>query len=905
MIKAFHSSSQTPARLTRSSLMAATALSLAAPMAFVAPGEARAAEASSTSEAADNGLQIKEVIVTSRKREESIQKVPIAMTAITEQLKIADVRNLSDIVAFTPNVRIDQYGQRANAASITIRGISPSRLDDNSIDSPIGVLIDGIYLGTLTGQLIDNFDLQRIEVLRGPQGTLFGRNTIGGALNVLRTEPTGEWGAKVQYTTGSWNDQEFRGVFNAPVIKDVLAAKLYIFSANRDGFLHNDFLNINQPQRDYKNYGAAFKFTPNDKFKAIFTFDKYEDRSQGAAFLTNYNTAAGVLAPYQTASDINAPGSALNPENLNATPPVVHTCCGNAFLDTSLPGLVGYLAGLGGATGVTSLPNVPARTSLAIPNTINDNFPAPGDVQTWAYTLNAGYKVSPNLNLVSVTGFRKQRELASEDFDGTSTNFINISTEAHYRQFSQELRLEGAWDTGLGKVNLVLGGYYFNSYFTRKWITSGDFWTFVSDVSGYDLRDNVWTGPIFGGPSATAAATGFADPISGCLASRDSTPAVAGQSTAQAQARARYKVFGLVQCDPGVPGSGTSGVGGYGAGLVNKLYESQNTDSIAGFAHGEWEFYPKFTLTAGVRYTYEKKHFIGYQSYILPAARIPVDDFPSNADLTNSYSQVTPTAALSWQATNDLLFYGSYSEGWHSGGFFGVNQNAADFLGNQYKPETTQSYEVGMKGQFFEHRIQFNLAGFINEFHNKQESSIQFDKLTNTVVTLFTNVGGLEYKGVEGELQWAVTRRLSVAASFGYLDSRFTQLNIGFPGNQTAPVTVQSETQLHPRGAPDVTLGGSANYTLPVGPGDLTLGARVSWVDREYGDLYNSSQFIIPAHTDLALSASYAYKTYKFTVFGRNLTNYRHEIPTFIAPLFAAGSVGPGASWGAELEAKF
>ncbi len=371
------------------------------------------------------------------------------------------------------------------------------------------------------------------------------------------------------------------------------------------------------------------------------------------------------------------------------------------------------------------------------------------------------------------------------------------------------------------------------------------------------------------------------------------------------QQNALWNVFGRVQCDPGGPQGGTPGVGGYGVGLVNKLYESQNTDSFAGFAHGDWEFYPNFTLTAGVRYTYEKKHFIGYQSYILPVDRISVDDFPSDADLANSWQQVTPTAALSWQATPDILFYGSFSEGWHSGGFFGVNQNAADFYDNQYKPETSQSYEVGMKGQYFDHRLQVNLAGFINEFHNKQESSIQFDKTTNTVVTLFTNVGGLEYKRVEGEIQWIATRRLSFAGSFGYLNARYTQLLIGYPGNQTGQVPIVNATFLIPRGAPDLTLGGSATYVIPVGPGHLTLNSRIDWVDKEQGDFYNASQFIIPAHPDLALSASYAYKDYKFTVFGKNLTNWRHELPTFIAPLFGSGTIGPGASWGAELQASF
>ncbi len=859
-------------------LMASVSIpfALAAPVFLMSMGVAAAQQVTPTSQkiaandAVPSNSRVEEVIVTARKIQESVQRVPIAITAFTGQLKAADVRNVSDLVAYTPNVRIDQYAQRGGAADITIRGVSPSRLDDNSIDSPIGVQIDGIYLGTLVGQLIDNFDLQRIEVLRGPQGTLFGRNTIGGALNVIRTEPTGEWGAKISYTTGSWNDQEFRGVFNAPLISDVLALKLYLFTANRDGYLHNTFLNINQPQRDYKNFGGSLKFTPNDKFKAIFTFDKYEDRSQGGAFLTNYNTAAGVLGPPKTPSDINAPGTSL---------------AGNpAMLDTYLPGLIQYLI-----PGSTPLPNVPTRDSLAIPNTITDNFPSPGDIQTWAYTLNMNYRVSDHLNLVSVTGVRYQRELESEDFDGSSTNFINILTQAHYHQVSEEVRAEGNWEGKLGKLNLVLGGYYFNNYFTRRWETTGDFWTFVSDISGYDLRDNLWA-PAFN-PLASAAATGYPDPLSACLAPR---------TTAALQA-----VFGRVQCDPGGPKGGVSGVGGYGPGLANILYESQSTDSVAGFAHADWEFYPHLTLTAGVRYTHEKKHFIGYQSYIAPADRLDDSAFPSNADLSNSWNQVTPTAALSYQATPDIMVYASFSEGWHSGGFFGVNQNSADFLQNQYAPETAKSYEIGEKGQFFGNRLQFNLTGFINDFHNKQESSIQFDKTTNTVVTIFTNVGGLRYEGVEGELKWVVTPQLNLAGSFGYLHAKYTSLLIGYPSNQTGPVPIVDATFLIPRGAPDWTLGGSATYTVPVGPGTLALNGRVSWVDTQQGDLYNASQFIIPSHTDLAASVSYAYKDYRVTFFGRNLTNWRHEQPTFVSPLFASGTLGPGASWGLELQAQF
>lgn len=837
----------------RGRLLAATASAalLALPALLLSPAAAAAAAAASaTATAAGQGNRVEEVVVTARSKSESVQNIPIAITAITKQLNSADVRDIRDIVAFTPNVRIDSIYQRANSPSINIRGISPSRTDDNSIDSPIGVVIDGIYLGSLPGQIIENFDVERVEILRGPQGTLFGRNTVGGALNVIRSKPTGEWGGKVQYTTGSWDDQEFRGVLNTPIIRDVLAAKFFFFSAKRDGYLHNTFLNINQPQKDYKNFGVVLKFTPNDQIEALLTVERFDDKSQGGAFLGNYNVGPGVLPVGTGPSDFNTPGSSQGP---------------GGTIDNFLPGLFG-------------LQNTPARTDLSIAKTINDNFPSPGHVQTDAYTLNLSAKLSDNLRIVSVTGYRKQHEQASEDFDGSSTDFITISTDAHYHQFSQEVRLEGDWDSKFGKISYVAGAYYWNSYFDRKWITGGDFWTFVPILSGYNLATNTWGAP------SLAAATGFSNPIAACLAPRTSPTLIA--------------IFGRVQCDSGVSSA-------YGPKLVNKLYETQQTDSAAGFAHADWEFAPKFTLTAGLRYTWEKKHFVGYQSYILPASRINVDVFPGSADLSNSWTQVTPMAALSYKMTPDIMFYGSFAGGWHSGGFFGVNQNTADFLQNQYEPERAKSYELGMKSQFYDHRVQVNLAAFRNDFTNKQESAIVFDKTTNTVVTLFTNVGGLRYQGLEAELQWAVTDQLNLAASVGYLDAKYTDLKIGFPGNKAGPVPIVNATFLVPRNAPKYTAGGSALYTVPVAQGSLALGSKVTWVDSSFGDIYNTSLGFTKAHTDVSASASYTYKNYKATVFGRNLTNWRREAAILIAPLFGASTITPGASWGLELQATF
>ena len=119
-------------------------------------------------------LAIEEIIVTARKKDESIQDVPMAVTAITEQLRESSVRRIEDIQAFAPNLFINRTPGIASGAAITIRGVA-SLESDKSYEPSIGVVMDGMFLGTSSGVLLDNFDIERIEVLRGPQGKLFGK----------------------------------------------------------------------------------------------------------------------------------------------------------------------------------------------------------------------------------------------------------------------------------------------------------------------------------------------------------------------------------------------------------------------------------------------------------------------------------------------------------------------------------------------------------------------------------------------------------------------------------------------------------------------------------------------------------------------------------------------------------
>ncbi len=241
-----------------------------------------------------NNLVIEEIIVTARKKEESIQDTPLAVTAITGELREGSVRRLEDIQAFAPNLFINRTPGIASGAAITIRGVA-SLESDKSFEPSIGVVMDGMFLGTSSGVLLDNFDIERIEVLRGPQGTLFGKNTTGGILNVIRSPVSlNEMGADISLTGGSFGRQDIKAVAQIPLIEDTLGLKLFGASIQHDGHVRNTTLNTDVGGDDKTNYGFTVLWEPNDDFDLKVHHEIMEDNSEQGAY-TNRNVV-GELA---------------------------------------------------------------------------------------------------------------------------------------------------------------------------------------------------------------------------------------------------------------------------------------------------------------------------------------------------------------------------------------------------------------------------------------------------------------------------------------------------------------------------------------------------------------------------------------------------------------------------------
>jgi len=345
---------------------------------------------------------IEEVIVSARRREESIQTTPVAVTAITtSQLDAAAVGNIGALQGAAPNLLITQQPSGAAAANVSIRGIGFADVE-KSFDPAVGINVDGVYIGTSTGQFLDYFDIAAIEVLRGPQGTLFGRNTIAGVINIQRTRPTGEWGGKFDASFAHFNEVGLRGVLNVPIVADKLALKLFAFHNESDGYYKDYYTGNDRGGYENENYGASLLWTPSDSFSALLTLERQEQDFDP------------VVASISQTGDVFCAFA----------PPV--ECSGNRTDD---------------------LYRIFAQD------------PADGQYNSPAATLQLDWDIGP-VKLTSLTSYRESDERQLMDVDALSTDLYVFDRHQDYDQFSQEFRAAGNFGD---RFDYVAGLYYFES----------------------------------------------------------------------------------------------------------------------------------------------------------------------------------------------------------------------------------------------------------------------------------------------------------------------------------------------------------------------------------------------------------------------------------------------------------
>ena len=766
-----------------------------------APAYAQAQAPSAQSAAAPaqaTAPAIEEVVVTARKREESLQSVPVAVTAQSaEQLAQQGIDEPTDLTRNVPSLTIVSSASSPTGAIISLRGQNASDIL-LTLSQPVGLYEDSVNIPHPAGANVAFFDLSRVEVLKGPQGTLYGRNTTGGAINIItRGADYDGFHGFVYGEVGNRDDWKAAAAINAPLIPDVLAARIAYQHWGRDGYGHSAITGQKLGgDRDDDVVRASLKFDPTATFSVTGKLEYVRARRSDAMYQTRQ-----FLSP---------------------------RFAGAADAEWNLEGRQGGVA-----------------PSVLVAGSGGDLFTNYAEMQTservnaWHGVVDANWQVTEAIALRSITGYHEFKDFRVFDLDAlplqayevgfgvnggapTSVGFDPrpLLPDGHSRQWTQEFNLSG--QTFGKRLDWLVGG-------------------FVSNDKGDQNQ---------------TATPGFE-----ILAS---LPPPAGL---------------------GFPS------------LANFHSPRVETKTWAVFTQNDFKFNDMFSVTAGLRYTEERlEQDVAAFLYNITTSPFPARYFCLAGPTLHTFQATEAGCTLSqkekssgtsyllsanFQVTPSILVYLKTSKGFRGGA---LQVRAPDFP--PAAPEKAEDYEIGLKSDWFDHRLRANLAAYQTDYKNKQETSIVI--LNGIQSTPIVNAATARIKGVEGEFTAAPIEGLTLTASFDYLDGKYRR----FP-NAIGPVGIvdaSGDAFTNPKWA--YNIGG--RYAFPVGPGELAVQANYAWRDKIRTTLLNNDPRLDPAlarewrKSIGLLNGSIDYtlpdKGLTLTVFATNLTNKKYQTYALTLP---------------------
>jgi iron complex outermembrane receptor protein len=681
-------------------VIAATAHTQETDEAQTEPGEAEASE--QAAEAPRAGARaVEEIVVTARRREESLQDTPIAVSPFSaETLEARQIRQTMDLERITPSLQFKPAGQLSGntAASVVfIRGVG--QLDPTAaVDPGVGIYIDEVYVGRAVGGLIDFGDIAGVEVLRGPQGTLFGRNTIGGAILVRTRQPEfGELGTRARLRVG--RDDLYEGFLglNLP-LGDSAAGRLSGAFRKREGYVARPFDGRDLGNDDSYSLNGSLRWEPSGDFDLFVRADYTNRDENGAPFVfAGINEAAPVPAIVSVAA--GCPGATM------------------PFLPAGDPRL--------------GPPNVPLIDDSRCANdfqalgdlTSGGTAPVQSTSEIWGVAGTASLDLSEEVSLKSITSYRSTESRGVRDADNTPFVILTTDLTTGSSQFSQEIQAQFELD----EVSGILGGYYFN-----------------------ETTDERASVPLAFPP---------APPIIASLLS-------------------------------GGPGS------------RDLQYSDLETESLAAF--GEISVQPNegLELSAGLRFTRDRKTYQGTVLNLFPATQPDPSPLPTlaipeggslfifNRPFEDTFSALTGSASIQYRWTDSISTYASYARSFKSGGFnTRYNAPPTDFVPVPFDEEKVDSYELGAKLDLGDD-LRLNLAVFRADYDDIQLIFRQ------GVVPLLFNAGKATIQGVEAEFSYRPASGLILEGGFSTLDDEIKTIT-PVPG-ATATVAPGDELPLTP-----------------------------------------------------------------------------------------------------------
>ncbi len=731
------------------------------------------------------------VIVTAERTENELQKVPIAVTAVSaETIERADISNPLDLSSRIPGFSFSPFN--AGQAIFSLRGIS-SNDDGAGTENSVAVFLDDVYFGRVSNAAFDFFDVERIEVLRGPQGTQFGRNAIGGAINIASKKPNlEEFEGRVRVNLGDYRQRNFGAYVTGPIM-DNLAFKTSVNVRKRDGYVTNILTGNDLKDQNSISARGQLLWMATPDTEVTFTASTQEEDTSDIARMPL--PTAGVYRFFEGAGGSKEDMISVNPQD-------------------------------GFSKRISEI-----------------------------YSLKAQHELSNGGEFTSVTAYYKTK--ADWEMDSVGIPQANLIDDIvdRTKAFTQEFRY--AQDL-TEDIDVLFGVFYL-----REETDRAEFFRFVNFFgSGVDDRLAI-------------------------------TPA----------------------------GDTQDGVGGY--------RQVNTTNSIAGFVHGNWSINEQFSISGGLRITHDSKEISssGFASGTDPTTGLPGTIINENFGNVNtgdgidddaSFTDVSPKISLNWQATEDVLMYASYSKGYKAGGFGAAPPNAAKALEIQIDPEEANSFEVGLKGQFFDDTMRLNLAGFYLDY-----SGLQLQRFGPSLIAdasapdgftvdpasfgFFStiNAGDAEVLGFEGELTWIPVEGLTLSATYAFLD---TESEINFrdfftvdPGEDflfTQPLNRAPEHK--------TSLSVVYEHSLGDGMGDLQWSADYRYSASKRADFVNDDTIEDEYNLfDANITWIPENQNWQFQIWGKNLTDDRYYSHVYVIGPGQIGTLGEPRTYGASITWSF
>lgn len=806
----------------------------------------------------DEPTTIDDIIVTAQKREQSLQDVPIVVTSLSQEvLNDAGVRDIKDMAILTPGMTVTST---TNEASTTVRIRGVGTVGDNpGLESSVGVVIDGVYRSRNGVGFGDLGEMQRIEVLKGPQGTLFGKNTSAGVINIITEAPAFTPGFNFEGTVGNFGALGVSGSVTGP-ITETTAFRLYAARRIRDGFNEINVgdgprTNLDDQNQDFWTVRGQFLYLPND------------------------NVSLRLIADYSSRDEY---------------------CCVGTQIRTgqTFP----FIDGLSEGTG--QRPPAPGFGTLPFSRTAFANRPTGQQIEDMGVSAEANFDLNRwgDATLTSVSSWRSWSTSNGQDLDFTGADILYRVNDGEFGfevdNLTQEFRLAGATD----KLDWLVGVFA-----TKEDINRTDSYYFGADYTpflSFLLSANI---------NGANPAIPVSPSIIGCFTRPGQTAQSFGACLQTGgSGRGPFGPGGAVVTVPTFQATGPGFIVGQG---VRDVYD-QGSESYALFTNNTYKLTEKLDLTLGLRYTYDNKSLDGRQTNIngngatcagalgnaaaiggVLGANAPIFlaniCLPwSNAAYANRQvkeevndSEISGTFKVGYRPTDWLLTYGSYARGYKSFGYnldrvqTGVTPNASLF----FPSEVVDSYEMGFKATLFNRSVLLNATYFDQTFENFQ--------LNTFLGTAFVveSIPELTTRGVDADFLWFTPiEGLSLSAGLTYTDAAFSNFTAGelaaganFPQLSLLPGSP-------PSFAPEWSFTSGFNFDRSIGSG-LRMGLSMQ---AKYTSEYNTGSDNLPAkiQDDLTLvngrvSLGTEDDRWTLEVWAQNLTDEEYVQVAYNAPL--------------------